>query len=704
MSSSSILSATTAMRSFWQHYRFKDCQLETKFKDRYQQSVVRPAQVWCLLQILLQILGVVVWLGQNFEAGYYWSHLPLVLIALICVASVTFAPKYATEIISVAAVLAVTSQGFSVHLITSALVRDAEANPLENVFEVLKATNLTAADELQHYVTRTTALSTTNLQCAFSFPQLLVLAYVGFSKSTSLALILMPLVFGIVLCVSPLVPNDLALSRSAASLVIVMFFAGLCARHSLLSRCSFFSEQSFETALNVAVQASRKADSILNHKLKNTMADAVGDIDMFIEDVEKVGNVNPQLVVQLKQAGASLRRGMKSCRHRQVYLQLAANDYKLSLQPVHLQKFAMELTTGRHVRLFAEDVLVLIDPVLCELIVDNLISNAFVHGHPNDPDVEFRAMLRPMLTAEENRRHNNNAPGERLFSGTSDPIVLDGNDPRSSLQRMRLTLLVSNAKNPARPEVTEDYVKDVVSGKAVKGPSTSAMSDHIGLQHSFMAADTLGMTLSLKQRAQRVTAKLEGDVIMTHAGTAVRQSAEADLQAWPENLKIYCIDDSAPARRLLFHNLTKWAATPNVRTYGQNEGEAARFIKDTVNDADIVILDQHLEYGGEANILGTDLVAELVAKRFTGLICMRSANVADEDVRAYWAAGAHCVFGKDMLMKDMIQQMKREYLHRGCMTTPALPPCLADSLSSEALQYVASSSLDTADNIAVLEC
>ena len=701
MSSSSILSATTAMRSFWQHYRFKDCQLETKFKDRYQQSVVRPAQVWCLLQIILQILGVVGYLGQNFEAGYYWSHLPLVLIALICVASVTFAPNYATEIISVAAVLAVTSQGFSVHLITSALVRDAEANPLKNVFEVLKATDLTAADELQHYVTRTMALSTTNLQCAFSFPQLLVLAYVGFSKSTSLALILMPLVFGIVLWVSPLVPNDVALSRGIGCLICAMFLAKLCARHSLLSRCSFYSERSFETALKVAVQASRKADSILNHKLKNNMADAVGDIDMFIEDVEKVGNnVNPQSVDQLKQAGASLRRGMKSCRHRQVYLQLVVNNYKPSLQPVHLQKFAMELTTGRHVRLFAEDVLVMIDPVLCELILDNLISNAFAHGHPINPDVEFRTMLRPMMTAEENRRQNNDAPGE---TGSSDPIVLDGKGPRSSQQIMRLTLLVSNAKNPARPEVTEDYVKDVVSGKTVKGPSTSAMSDHIGLQHSFMAADTLGMTLSLNQRAQRVTAKLEGDVVITtQPVTAVHRSAEVDLQAWPKGLKIYCIDDSAPARRLLFHNLTTWAATSNVRTYGQNEGEAVRFIEDTVNDADIAILDQHLEYGGEANILGTDLVAELVARRFEGLICMRSANVADEDVRAYKTAGAHCVFGKDILMKDMVQQMKQDYLQRSLMTTPASPH-LADSLSSEALQFVVSSP-NTADNIAVFEC
>ena len=704
MSSSFILSATTAMRSCWKHYRFKDCELETKFKDRYQQSVVRPAQVWCLLQILLQILSVVGYLSQNFEPGYYWSHLPLFLIALVCVVLVTFAPKHATEIISVAVVLAVASQGLSVHLTTSALVRDAEANALKNVFEVLKATNLIAADELQQYLVRTTAACMTNLQCAFSFPQLLVLAYVGFSEPTTLALVLMPVVFGIVVCVSPLVPNDIVFSRSLACLVCAIFFGGLAARHSLLSRCSFFSERSFETALEVSVQASRKADSILNHKLKNTMADAVGDIDIFVEDAENGGNVDPQSVDRLKQAAASLRRGMKSCRHRQVYLQLVANNYKPSPQPVHLQKFAMELTTGRHVRLFAEDVLVLIDPVLCELILDNLISNAFAHGHPIDPDVEFRALLRPTSTSGEDRRQNSYALEER--PGSSDTAARDGSPPGGSPQRMRLTILVSNAKNPARPAVTEDYVRDVVSGKAVKGPSTSAMSDHIGLQHSFMAAGVLGMTLSLGQRAQRVTAELEGEVVIaTHPVAAVHLPDEVDLRAWPENLKICCIDDSAPARRMLFHNLRTWAATPSVQTYGQNEGEAARFIADVLDDADIAILDQHLEYGGEANILGTDLVAELVARRFKGLICMRSANVADEDVRAYKAAGAHCVFGKDVLMKDMVHQMKCEYLQRSLMNTPASPHAPFEALQFGSLSAPSSfSSQPALDTLAVVEC
>ena len=76
-------------------------------------------------------------------------------------------------------------------------------------------------------------------------------------------------------------------------------------------------------------QASRKADSILNHTLKNTMADAVGDIDMFLQ--KTAANID---VMHLRQAAAALRRGMRQCRHRQAYLQLAAHRYQVVLRPL----------------------------------------------------------------------------------------------------------------------------------------------------------------------------------------------------------------------------------------------------------------------------------------------------------------------------------------------------------------------------------
>ena len=82
----------------------------------------------------------------------------------------------------------------------------------------------------------------------------------------------------------------------------------------------------------------------------------------------------------------------------------------------------------------------------------------------------------------------------------------------------------------------------------------------------------------------------------------------------PTAQQIYCIDDSATARRLLYCNLTTRAKTRNVHVFGEDETDMDLFIPASLSNGDIVILDQHLEYGGDSNILGTDLVKRLVAQ------------------------------------------------------------------------------------------
>ena len=60
------------------------------------------------------------------------------------------------------------------------------------------------------------------------------------------------------------------------------------------------------------------------------------------------------------------------------------------MRPVGLVHFADELTAGRpDVRLQVKDISAIFDPILCSLILDNAISNAFKHGHPETPNVEM---------------------------------------------------------------------------------------------------------------------------------------------------------------------------------------------------------------------------------------------------------------------------------------------------------------------------
>ena len=85
------------------------------------------------------------------------------------------------------------------------------------------------------------------------------------------------------------------------------------------------------------------------------------------------------------------------------------------------------------------------------------------------------------------------------------------------------------------------------------------------------------------------------------------------------------------------------------------------FMQNCLANGDIAILDQHLQYGPDSSVLGTDLVAQLLARRFRGLICVRSANDSPEDLTLYRDAGAHCAFSKDLPLRAMVAEMLAAY-------------------------------------------
>jgi DNA-binding response OmpR family regulator len=180
----------------------------------------------------------------------------------------------------------------------------------------------------------------------------------------------------------------------------------------------------------------------------------------------------------------------------------------------------------------------------------------------------------------------------------------------------------------------------------------------------------MGANLSLTQAGGKVVFEMQFRVELaaTRSSPSPQGSVADDFAAapFPSGLNICCLDDSEAARRLLYHNLVAHAQTDAVRTFGANEEEVAEFMDVVLTEGDIAILDQHLEYGGDTNLLGTDIVAKLLQGGFQGLICMRSGNTADDDVSKYRTAGAHCVFGKDIPMKQMIARMKEAY-HTHCV-------------------------------------
>ena len=380
--------------SFWKAFSFKCPSKEELYIKRYATPTIRGCQLWCILHMLFVVGSACSYFSRGLELMFFLAYIPDVAIVLITFIFVTIAPvRYTPLIISCAIFLSTMAGPFFIHVHTKAWMDQAYETDLDLVLPALTTTQ--AADQLHKYLSSRVSSSVVDAYLASQLPNVMLLAFVGLYQSTMATSILLPFVVFGPLMFSQQIPWS-AIARSAAAYTLsILFLLWLMTTVTASRRRSFSLESANATslqevaesckALTVATEASKKADSILNHTLKNTMADAAGEIDMFLE----TSSCSPSARAPLDQAVASLRRGMRTCRHRQAYLHLAANKYTPVLQQISLTAFASELTAGRHVQLAVKNLTAFFDPILCSLILDNAISNAFKHGHPKTPNVSL---------------------------------------------------------------------------------------------------------------------------------------------------------------------------------------------------------------------------------------------------------------------------------------------------------------------------
>eukprot|EP00667_Euglena_gracilis_P016050 EG_transcript_16746 len=323
------------------------------------------------------------------------------------------------------------------------------------------------------------------------------------------------------------------------------------------------------------------------------------------------------------------------------------------MNEVNLRDFAEELVAGRRMACTPLDMTVHLDHALLNLILENAISNAFKHGNPSDPNVCLAV------------RDVTDAVPRPPFPGWR-----------------RLQFSVTNVANPERPPLTVLDTRRLFSGQLDFSLTSVAptLSDRIGISHCVMAARLAGIALSLTQEMEggtvTFTASLDVQAVPAHAtavvGKGETQRSNHEAEAFPPGLHFLCIDDSAGARRLLELHLKQWCAPGSVTCLGALEEDVEKFVPKAMEDAHVVIIDQHLDFSHVYH--GTDLVAQLLDLGFRGLICVRSANDSPEDRRWYTHCGAHCVFGKDMLGRRMVE-LKIAYvqLQRSTPTAPFSP-------------------------------
>ena len=382
---------------------------------------------------------------------------------------------------------------------------------------------------------------------------------------------------------------------------------------------------------------AQHADSVLNHILKNTMADALGCIEIFCR------NPNPDTSA-LSKACDILFRGMWWCKLRVAMLRIVAGCYETQRDAVDLKKFAEEFVRGRDTTLQCPPGAVHLDSTACNIILDNAVTNAMRHGCPGDPQVKL------VITVSERTVIHSN------FEASLDSIIDAG--PKPVTVRFRVT----NQADPSRPALSQSWSsKDEVQALPTDS-SRPTLSDGLGLQHIRMVANSCDMIADLWQEGARVCFQLRVDT--TIADSAVITSNAEPLHVscpFPPGLTILGLDDSDIARQTLqFHFEKEIPSALRVAMYGKDVEEVEQFKQDALENGDILIVDENVDVPGEEQ-LGSTVVKELMAAGYDGFACIRSGNSEDADIELSLASGAHWHVGKEVRMRDMISELRGEY-------------------------------------------
>ena len=371
-------------------------------------------------------------------------------------------------------------------------------------------------------------------------------------------------------------------------------------------------------------RVAQKADGVLNHILKNNVVDAQTCIELFFDG-------HSQDV--LEQACDLLFRSMWWCRLREAVLRIVEGSYKKAVRNVSLHQFCHDLLVGRPgITLDCPSMTVLLDPIACNIVLDNAITNAFRHGCTENQELRLKV---------EVSNHDSQTSTAVSFTLIN----------RAKADKPPFNSWSASDTEAAHASANVDHYESVSTG--------------LGLQHIAMAVSVCDMSAELWQEDAYVHFRLCMDsevscsIDVEHDSTA----SIAVAPHFPPNVHVLCMDDSPIARRALESILPKEIPGSVVEVFGETLADVAKFKRAVAEQCDIAIVDQNLSFPG-VEIKGTDLIKEILAAGYGGLACVRSANCTDADQREYLESGAHCAIDKDARWPEMVQLLARAYANR----------------------------------------
>eukprot|EP00667_Euglena_gracilis_P003224 EG_transcript_3236 len=632
----------------WRYYHFSSPEVEQQFQEEYHPSVLQACRLWALTQIAsILILPMGVLALDKLPADWLlWPTLlvpPVVGAALLVLCSV---PRVPAHWLHPAVALGSWVEAGWVCWQLVSFFQFLDTDVLGAFRGGLPVGLQGAADRVMNDVA---GLAVTFMFFFTHLMQQEPLVHLGFCRSTILACASGPVLLLVLLHVLSLPAHSYIVLIAALAIVAIQLHHAV--NVSVLRRSVF----SLERQRTHTVNAMQKADRVIGHLLKNTMVEAAAHVESFLDASTPEGTT----VSPLRCAMERLRCGMGWVQRRKVVIALLSGQAVGAAAPVLLSDFGASLASYRQVATSFPTACVQLDEALCGLMLENAITNAFGHGHPDDPDV--------------------------TFSITISNVQAGGH--------CHVTFRVSNRTHPDRPRITAPLVATLLDD-ASKPLQSTPHSEGLGLKHSFLAAQLQGMAASLHQEGDRVVFQAELDTRLVpgevngDAASVAESLCCPGPSAFPDRLNIVLLDDSVATRRLLTHQLQTDLAPCTVQAFGGSAADVTPFLRAALTSADIVILDQHLDWdegpegpSGEL-CLGTQLAQFLRLRAFRGLICIRSSSASEEDVLEYLQSGAHCVLDKLLDRRQFIAGLRREWARFARLSSASGNPPGLESVTS----------------------
>ena len=419
-------------------WKIRDPERHRKFRDEYPSWCSVPAKVYSAFWFILPLccMGGYLILGWSLKLAFFCEIFPVavaLLLGICCCWSVT---KPYTELLLTVAVCLVGIWSSAKCYILPAYFNESH---VEGKF--------TAPDysETQIAAIRNVTMEFANMlviagHVLSSMPQFVAMLYLSASQ---IVIILLWASHACCLLLCPYLDASSTIVGVGVMTIFSVFFFFLSFQSRKFLQLHYLASDCLERELKMNFEASQKADSILNHTLKNKMADAAGELELFLSTYD--GPRHP-----FQKILTSLRRGMQMCQQRQAYLKLMAGAYQPRNVPCSLYTFGKSLASGRQLILEQfSAVWAKFDTVACEMILENALSNAFKHGCPQNPDVSFTI-----------------SAGERC----------------NESQRFPLVFRVANRTHPERPPITADFIQKLVDQVPENTGSRAvpALSDQVG--------------------------------------------------------------------------------------------------------------------------------------------------------------------------------------------------------------------------------